>query len=330
MSVPYNTGTYYQGPSGPRGKIDFGWISESWQWFSAAAGTWLLATLIYFAASITLSMILSLLFRPLMPVELTRPYIPGPVHYGPTSGQFGQPPFNPYGAQPDPRTALHQIMSQIITGEFKAFPIFMLEGLLLMPLMGLLGACMTNLAVRQVRGERISIGMFFSGSANWLQMTLYLLVYSVSTNLGVIGCIVGSLFVAALFIPGVGAVADGKSAGEAIKESYAAVKGDIFSAVGFVIVFSLLLVPSYVLCGIGLFVTFPMLTITFALAYRDMIGWSMPPGYSPYTQQPGAWPPPPNSGFGGPGNYPPQQGPYGPGNAPPQQGPYGPGNFPPR
>jgi uncharacterized membrane protein len=101
-------------------------------------------------------------------------------------------------------------------------------------------------------------------------------------------------------LPGYAAVADRRTAGEAISMAFNPVSKDFGNTIVFGLVFGLIFVFSLVPCGLGYFVTYPMSTIISALAYRDFILSDTVRNGSVEQQGddvdvPGSWPPPPSS-----------------------------------
>jgi uncharacterized membrane protein len=110
-----------------------------------------------------------------------------------------------------------------------------------------------------------------------------------------IGLIVGSFVVIALFQPGYALLADGVDPKTAFKRSVDAVKQDWLAATGLAFVMYLILFFSG-LCLIGGLVTLPMVAIMTSLAYRDMIGMPTVQQDVPILAPVGSWPPSPRSG----------------------------------
>ncbi|BDI30204.1 hypothetical protein CCAX7_22550 [Capsulimonas corticalis] len=287
------------GYAAPR-RVNYGWIGESWQLFTQAAGAWILLLL----ANVVVSLIISFGLQAMFPNTNYTPPTPG--------------------ASPWQVMATSQKMSSL--GQFLSYVISWLTG-------GFFAACFYGLAVKQVRGQAVGVGDAFGGGPYYGQMLLATLVLGLLAGGGALVFCLGFFVVLGLMLPMQAMVADGVPAMEAISRSFEAMKADWLSAALFYIVMFLLILVSAIPCGLGLLATAPMTYLIAALAYRDMVG--MPGANSGFTPnygapQPGVWPPPPGAGnappYGGqPGNYP--QGGQ-PGAWPPPQGGQ-PGAWPP-
>ena len=276
MSVAYggqSGGAAYQ----PPGRVNFGWIGEAFELFKANAGVWIVATLMAFVPSIIGG-------------------IAGGI-YGAAaarSGSAGQPSFgqSPFGGGQNPFTGgLPPGLSVSIQIFSILYAAWLYGGIY-------------RTAVKQVRGELISISDIFSG-ASWMWKILgFNIVYGLVVGIGLVLCLVPGFLLSGLLFPGYALIADGETVGTAISRSMDAMKRDMWNAAAFVFVMGLLVAVSIIPCGLGLFVTLPMFFLVSALAYRDMIGmpgggqsapaggaYGTPPGVWPPA--PGAWPPPP-------------------------------------
>jgi hypothetical protein len=134
-------------------------------------------------------------------------------------------------------------------------------------------------------------------------------------------CLFPGLVVYGLFLPAFALAADGESIGGSFSKSFEGMKTEWLMSALFVLVLGLVYIFGTVLtCGLGFFVTIPMIFICSSLAYRDMVGMPGAPtamdggmaGYAGYAQQAGIWPP-------APGQQQPPANPYAPQQAPPQQ-----------
>ena len=294
MSVPYGGGGYgYQppvpGPSGIPGRLNWGWFSESFNIFSRAVGIWIGAVLIFGLINGIVQGILDSVF-------------------------------------PDTRTTTSSISNLRTrsgisdTGMLVALAVYWVIG-------SFEAACLYGLAVKQVRGERVTFADAFSGARYFGNMLLLGLIFGLLSTAGFFLLCAGIYIAGAFLIPSAAMVADGEGTLPALSRSMEAMKQDWLNASLFVLVWHWVIIASIVTCFLGFLVTIPMLCITSALAYRDMAGISgmpvMPVGYG--QPVPGAWPPPPGQAppYGQPGTY--NQPPYGqsPYGQPPPQSPYG-------
>jgi len=291
MSVPYGGGYGYQppvpGPSGIPGRLNWGWFSESFNIFSRAVGIWIGTVLIFGLINGIIQGILDSVF-------------------------------------PDTQTTssistLRNRSGMSDTGAFVALAVYWV-------IFSFEGACLYGLAVKQVRGERVTFADAFSGVRYFGNMLLLGLIFGLLSTAGFFVFCAGIYIAGAFLIPSAAMVADGEGALPALSRSMETMKQDWINASLFVLVWHWVIIASIVTCGLGFLVTIPMLCITSALAYRDMAGISgmpvMPAGYG--QPMPGAWPPAPGSAWPPPGQAPPygQPGQYGqPGTY--NQPPYG-------
>jgi len=271
----------YGGPTSgyaPPGRVDFGWISESFELFKANAGVWIVAVLLS-AVPVILSFIIGAIFGASTALSGNAGQLPTPNPADPMAAfQRGLTGGLPPGLSAGIR---------IITAIYTAW----LYG----------GVYQT--AVKQVRGEITSTADLFSGGPIMWKMLGFNIVYGLAVGIGFIFCLVPGFLLAGLLFVGYALIADGETVGNALSRSMDAMKKDMWNAAAFVFVMGLLIAVSAIPCGLGLFVTVPMFYLTAALAYRDMIGMpgigapASPYGAAPYgapqASAPGVWPPPP-------------------------------------
>ncbi len=282
MSVAYGGapgGAGYQ----PAGRVNFGWIGESFDLFKANIGVWLVAVLLLFVPSLV-GGIIGFAFG----VSAARSGVPTQPPFG--QPPFGQPPFgqSPFGAGPN-----------ALTGGLPPALYFAIQLFSVLYSSWLYGGVYRT-AVKQVRGEMISIGDLFSGGPLIWKMLGFNIVYGLVTGIGFVLCLVPGFLLVGLLFPGYALIADGETVGNALSRSLDAMKRDMWNAAAFMLVLLLLATVSVFACGLGEFVTLPMVFLCAALAYRDMIGM---PGINPPasglgygTAAPGVWPPAPSAG----------------------------------
>ena len=259
MSVPYQSNVYQ-----PQPKVRFEWINESWQLFTANAGTWIGAILIY--GVIVLAVIFGL-DRVLGVQAAAQRFI-----------AEGTSPF--FAEYRVPAHLLVQIATLLVQT-------FFLVGLM-------------QMANAQVRRQPINIGMLFGGGKYWLPMLGFHILLSIASAIGLVLIVFPVFLVLAAMTPAMPLIADGVPVVEAINRSWSAIKPDLFMAAFFTFVMFLIVVFSFAACLLGEFATYPMAFIILALVYRDMIG--MPLGNAAPVDaniygaaQPGVWPPAPGS-----------------------------------
>ena len=295
MSIPtsggYPAGEYAIGnPSAympPAKRVDFGWITESWQLFMAHTGIWVVATL----AMIGPSLLFAIGVYAYMIVTMPPPM---PVIF-----RLGN-------------------MRGVLTVELSAILVFSLYSAFLF-------GGMFRMAVRQVRRLAPPYRDIFGGGPLFGRMLgAMFLLYFASYALQVIGLgpgyvllfrhaptvatvltfVVGgaaylfaALVLPGLLLPAFALMADGVPLFPAPRRSVQAVKSHWLRATGFVFVMGLLVYASEILCGLGLLATVPMAFLVTALAYRDLAGMPdvlpLPASYHP-TAAPDVWPPAPS------------------------------------
>ena len=329
----------------PPGRVNFGWITESWQLFMANVGAWIVATLVLFA----LPVLIGLVFYGVMMASMFSGGFPGtpgyhppppgayPSGYPPGASPFPTTPGAPFPGAPGTNPFLVGGFGRILVGELVA-------GLVLMVYFAFFYGALFRMAVRQVRGLPIEIKDVFRGGQTFGRLlgASFLLAFgayglefvlalpllianhfhplSPATLLGT-GVVLWlilfllSLVVSGLLLPAYALMADGEGVFTALRRSIRGMKAQWLPAAGFVFVLGLLVYVSEIPCGLGLLATVPMVFLICALAYRDLVG--MPnmvprplpgamPGYPPSYPPPAAGSWPPPPGSA---NYPPQMGP---------------------
>lgn len=281
MSVNYGGppagGSAYGGGYVPPGRVNFGWLQEAFELFQANIGVWILTVLAVFIVPAVVGGIIGAVIGA------------GSV----LSGGGGQPSFgsSPFGSHGSPLTGgLSPGLSALIRIGSALYTAFLYGGVY-------------QMTVKQVRGEAISPADIFSGGPLFLKMLGFNILFSLALVIGLLLFVVPGLLVVALMLPAYALLAEGESISNAISRSVEAMKQDMWSAVGFVVVLGLVVLLSAIPCGLGLFVTYPIIWLVSALAYRDMIGmpgagsttgtYGAPAGYG--AAQSGVWPPPPEA-----------------------------------
>ena len=280
----------YGGPPGgagyqPPGRVNFGWIGESFNLFKANPSVWLVAALM----ALLPVLVGFVIGGALGAASVLHPSATGTNPFGGGTNPFG----GGAGAFASPLPPALNFGIRVVTALYTAW----------------LYSGIFQVAVKQVRGEMISTGDIFSGGPMVWRMLGFNIIYGLAVFIGTLFCFVPGFLLGGLLFPGYALIADGESVGNAVSRSFDAMKQDMWNAAAFVLIMGLLVAVSIIPCGLGLFVTLPMFFLTSALAYRDMVG--MPgtgpamPGYSaPYGTQPGVWPTAPGAWPPPPQQYP--------------------------
>jgi len=279
MSVNYGGPPAGGFSNAPMGRVDFSWIGQAFELFKANWVIWIVAALMQYVPTVIGAII-------------------GGV-FGATETQHTAYPQSPYGALhglPSVSTGLNTLNGHLPPVIALAFDILSLL------YFGWLNGGIYTTAVKQVRGELISVSDLFNGGSLLWRMLGYTFIYYLAYLVGLAFCIVPGYLVLGLLLPGFALIADGQTVGNAISRSMTAMSRDILSAATFSFVMQLVMFVSLIPCCLGLFVTIPMYLLIPALAYRDMIGmpggttspaYRMPSGFSP--PQSSVWPPPPEA-----------------------------------
>ncbi|MEO7718822.1 MAG: hypothetical protein ABIY70_21700 [Capsulimonas sp.] len=270
MSVGYSGGTYV-----PPRSVNYGWIGESWNLLTQEVSPWIISQIIYIVAGFAISFVISMILV----------MVGGGGMSGMWRGQYSSP------------SQESSIMTNAVSSVFSlAINVFQ-------------ASAYYRMAVKQVRGEPITLNDAFNGATGYWQMLAAFILFGLLSFAGLLACVVGVFFVTGLLMPALALVADGESAPRAISRSWDAMKVDWVNAGLFSILFAALYLVSMIPCFLGLLITIPMMYLIAALAYRDMIGmparfapmdygvaqagvWPPPPSIAPPNPQTGAWPPP--------------------------------------
>jgi len=233
------------------------WISEAWQLFTKQWSVWVLMILVMCLISIAI-------YLPF--IGVMGMMIPTPVE--------GEAPGFPIGI-----FALYPLMFVVILGAVS----WLMSGLY-------------NAAFKQLRGEQIAVGDLFSGSPYFVRVLGALLLIAIASNIGAVFCIIPGLIVYGLaFLTYPMIVEGGKGTIDAIKESIAVTKRDWIMFTLFAIALQFIAGAGIIACGVGVLATAPLLFLTHALAYRDLVGMHgaqrqgqfmpppPPPDYRTYT-----------------------------------------------
>lgn len=261
MSVQAASG-YYGGPP----QVDFGWLSQGWEMFKRDTTTWILAMLI--AGLIGIAVIGGVDFA----LGLT------------SAGANAQAtPTNTMGWL---RLFLPRSIGQVV------------GAMLQYVVTTLLSAGLYRMAIKQVRGQAISVGDLFAIGDVIAPVLVFSLIRFVLSYCGTLLCCIPGLIVDGLllFAP-LYIVAEGASPMDAITRSFNALKGQWLMATLYYFVASLFVGLSVLACCVGELAAAPVFILSVAIGFTQFNGGTFTPGAPNYGPNvPGTWPPPPGAG----------------------------------
>lgn len=163
-----------------------------------------------------------------------------------------------------------------------------------------------NTAMKQLRGEPISVGDLFGGGHHFLRMIGLTVMFGIVTGIGFVLCLFPGFLVMGMWFFAFPLVV-GHNLGpiEAVSASFAVTRTNLLRFAAFASVVYLLAGAGAYACGIGAVVTYPLLFTITTVAYRDCFGVEGArrfgpapppvPGYTPSygDTRPGDTPPPP-------------------------------------
>ena len=237
MAVTYGPGVSGGGNEpNPDARIRFDAIGEAWTLVKAQMGTWVLLTLVYLVAAFAISSVVRFL---LGTVGLSTSPAPGELlHFG-------------------PMFFLAFATSTVVNAAFGAF----FQG------------GMYNVALKQARGEAVSIGDLFGAGDVIGALVVGVLLYTFAVNIGLILLIIPGLLISGALMFTVPLIVEKKlSAIQALTLSWNTLKGQALAAFGFVFCSSLLSALGMLACGVGILFTVPIYYLSIAIAYRDYFG----------------------------------------------------------
>jgi len=226
-----------------RGRVNYGWMSEAFNYFTDAMGVWVVFMLIACVVGVICRFLVNSVFT--VPDASMAYHAPLPDGFQWLS----------FFQDTSMAQKIFWNIINLFTGAF-------------------FGSNAYHLALLQVKGKKVTFGDMFTGVRTFGQNFVFNLIYTAGVFAGCLGFCVGTFVVAGILLPGYALIADGENAIDACSRSVAAMKGDVANAAlfSFSLVFVLLL--CLLPCGIGLFAFGPMMYLISALAYRDMIGFT--------------------------------------------------------
>jgi hypothetical protein len=241
MTTPVWNGD--SGPTTRRGHVDYGWISEAFDYFIEAMGVWVAFMLIVIVAGVFCRFCINSIFTVPDASMAHHARLPDGLQWL----SFFQ--------DTSMAEKLTWNVLTLFTGAF-------------------FGSNAFHMALLQVKGQRISYGDMFTGGHTFGQNFVFNLISYVGIFIGCVGLCFGIFVVQGLLLPGFALVADGENAIDACSRSVAAMKSDVANAslFSFCLIFVLLL--CLLPCGLGLLAFGPIMYLISCLAYRDMIGFN--------------------------------------------------------
>lgn len=260
MSTTYGGGEYQPAP-----QISFDWISQAWALFRAQMGAWIGALLLYFVVMLVIG----------IPLAFVTGYA-GQVRtiFETTRGAFPTPAASPFA----------NIGSSLLFSLlFNLVNYVMLAGLY-------------RMAVRTARGETVAATDVFSGLDKAVPMIVVGLLSGIAAGIATYLCILPGFIVGGLLMFAPLLVVDrGLPPLQAMSESVGLLKKQWLMAAVFYFVIALVAGLGFIVLGVGVLFTFPLLFLSVALGYLTFTQ-QIPPGAGQGfgEAQPGVWPPPPS------------------------------------
>ena len=296
----------YGGPTGgytpPTGRVDFAWLGQAWTLFSAQAGIWIGAFLLYLLVGSVLWFLWAIPTGVLNTFQ--QAYVAILNHTAPNIRQ--QNPYYEFARTQGFSLLLAAVNAVFLAGFYR-------------------------MALRQARGEPIGVGGAFSAFPQALPLAV-IAVFATGAVVLLEALLLGLLHLAGM--PGRAAVSlvglfvaipsivvqgllmfapllvldRGANAVDAILGSVRLLRGQWLMGILFYFIAALVGGLGAFLCGVGMLATYPLFLISVALGYLAL---TQPPAASappnPYAAPPGVWPPPPGQGspYGQPPSAPP-------------------------
>ncbi len=227
-------GGYAPAPMQPRVRFEI--IGEAWSLFQQQMGTWVLAVLILFGINFGLAFGLGLI---------------GAVAGLADTGSDGRPELSA-------GSVVFRVVTNVLTS---AVSYFFIGGLY-------------RMALKQLRGQQISVGDLFTAGDVLVPLFLSMLLYGLSVGGGLLLCIVPGFLIGGLMMLAPMIIVDKRetSPTAALKASWNALKPEMLSAALFMFVLGLVSISGLIGCGVGLLFTYPLFPISHAILYRDFFG----------------------------------------------------------
>ena len=289
MSIPSSVESRGEGTPLGIGRVDFGWLGQAWTLLWARPGVWITAFLLYLLISLALWLLWAIPSGTLAMLQQTYLSI---VYHTPLPLRT-QHPYQDF--------AQNQVFSFLLAGTNTLFY-----------------AGLYRMALRQIRGERISVAGLFSAfplalpllmvgiampvALALLEVILVWLLHRTlapSVAITIVSEIVifPSLILQALVMFAPLLVVDtGANAAEALLGSVRLLRGQWFMGILFYIVAAFLGGAGALVCGVGMLVSYPLFLLSIAVGYFALTQPASNASLEMPAPDPGVWPPPPMRG----------------------------------
>jgi hypothetical protein len=268
------------------GRVDFGWLGQAWTLLWARPGVWITAFLLYLLIGIVLWLLWAIPSGTLAMLQQT--YLSIIYHTAPPLRT--QHPYQDF--------AQNQVFSFLLAGVNTLFY-----------------AGFYRMALRQMRGERISVAGIFSAFPLALPLLMvgiampvvlalleavlaWLLHWTLAPSIVITIVseivILPSLILQALVMFAPLLVVDtGANAADALLGSVRLLRGQWFLGILFYFVATLVGVAGGLVCGVGMLVSYPLFLLSIAVGYFALTQPTSNTSFEMPAPDPGVWPPPP-------------------------------------
>lgn len=218
----------------PNARVRIGAIGEAWELFKEKMSTWVLIILVYLACAMGIGIVSNLMALALRSAM----------------GMSAQP------QKPEELAGF--------------FMITILQQIVTQSIMAILVVGMFRTAIRQVRGLPIQVSDLFSAADVWLTAIVATFLVGLATVGGLLIFIIGALYIAARLMFTLPLIADARlKATDAMALSWRALGGQVFMAWWFSLVVAIVSGIGILACGIGILFTMPLMSLSYAVLYRD-------------------------------------------------------------
>ncbi|MFN3729171.1 MAG: hypothetical protein ACK4XJ_05610 [Fimbriimonadaceae bacterium] len=236
------SGHYYRGgqPSGPwvpAGRPEFARITDGFKYVKQALGPWILGLIIYFV----ISQVMGLIAQQVAVTVMGR----------------------------SPQTLQSEDLPQFFALIWLQFVLGMAGAVVVAPIFAGLYA----IALQLLRGQEAQIDTLFKGYSRFADIAIVYLASTFLMWIGFLLCIIPGLVIGACLAPAYLFVMDrGMTGMEAIRASWRMTSPHLLSATAYFFFAGLLAVAGFLLCGVGILFTFPILFLSITALYLDLNG----------------------------------------------------------